>query len=46
MQDSLGGNAVTRVIATVSACHAEETSNTLEFAGTARRIETVPNEQR
>ena len=44
LQDSLGGNTKTVMIATVSlaACHADETLSTLRYADRAKRIKNCP----
>ena len=44
LQDSLGGNTKTVMIATVSpaACHADETLSTLRYADRAKRIQNCP----
>ena len=44
LQDSLGGNTKTVMIATVSpaACHSDETLSTLRYADRAKRIKNCP----
>ena len=44
LQDSLGGNTKTVMIATISpaACHLEETLSTLRYADRAKRIKNCP----
>nr|WNS50088.1 centromere-associated protein E-like protein [Halisarca dujardinii] len=42
LQNSLGGNAKTAVLCTISPFVSEETMNTLKFAGRAMRIENKP----